>query len=193
MKILSALSKMTASAALLLFCQAAVAADECQIISGTQQINHGRFIQEEMRAGKTNVQGVSYDWLATQTRTFDVTVLCDKPQKIRLYFDGPARKSTLFRFGQRGVLDLRVKNARIDDRTVQIATGSRGAVLTEGANTVAVRPGFGVAPYDGQEIAGRQFMVTVELTTYLSPKAFQTRDTAEIEETLTLSEEHTAP
>lgn len=187
MKIAAALRSLAAVTVLSLLSHSVLANDGCQIISGTQQVDYGRFIRDDMRSGKTDVDGIAYQWLAAQTRTFDVTVLCDEPQKIRLFIDGPARKNTVFRFGQNGAINLKVKNGRMDDRSVQLATGARGATLTQGADSQTVKPGFGIAPFDGQVLTGRQFVVTVEVTTYLSQKAFQSRDNAQIEEILNLN------
>lgn len=48
-------------------------------------------------------------------------------------------------------------------------------------------PDMSAAAVNGQEVAGKQWVATLMITTYLADKAFQTSNTQDLEETYTVS------
>lgn len=183
--------------ALALFAAGYAHADDasCKIMSSTKTIDYGQFRKDDMRAGQTDYQNVNYQWLATEKREFTVSVSCESTQKIRIFVEGGAKQNKLFRFSTAGAMILKAKDARMDNQSVQLIAVAHGVPIStqSAAQEVTVPPGYDLVAMNGQELAGKQFVITFNLTTYLPPKVFIANDNTDMEEILTLDYEATSP
>ncbi|HEM6718540.1 TPA: hypothetical protein U2I22_003955 [Citrobacter koseri] len=161
---------------------------DCQILSSTKQVDYGRFRREDMREGSTEYAGNMYHGYASVTRELQVSVICTDEHKIRLFVDGPARQGQAWQFSDNGAMSIKMKNARVDNAPVQLASVPRGAAqVSGGAAEMTLLPDMSAAAVNGQEVAGKQWVATLMITTYLADKAFQTSNTQDLEETYTVS------
>jgi len=161
---------------------------DCQIMSSLKQVDYGRFRREEMRQSSTEYTGKSYSGYASVTREIQVAVECPDARRIRLYVDGPSRQGLAYRFSDNGIMRFEVKDARVDGTAVQLTAINRGAVSVQGgAAQVTLSPDKAVAAVNGQEVAGRQWVATLSITTYLSDNAFRVSNTSDLSENVTLS------
>ncbi|HAS1027790.1 DUF1120 domain-containing protein [Enterobacter cloacae] len=188
--------KCTIASALLVVCMAishvpsALAEEGCQVASSVKNIEYGRLRRESLREARTDIEGKSYKGYASIERDIQVTVICPDERKIRLSVDGPARGSKAFRFSDNGAMRIIAKEARVDSGVVQVAVVPRGSeLLTAGASETALPPGMSLAALNGQEVTGKQLVVTLSVVTYLNDNAFKVSNTSEIEELLTVNYE----
>ncbi|WP_421511252.1 hypothetical protein ACOQH0_22740 [Enterobacter sp. JS8-1] len=165
-----------------------LAEEECQVVSSVKNINNGLLRRETMREVTTEIGGKSYRGYASPEREIQVSVICPDVRKIRLLVDGPARGNKAYRFSDNGVLKITAKEARMDSGAVQLTAVPRGsAQITAGAAEVALPPDMSLVAVNGSEVAGKQLVVTLSVTTYLNDNAFKTGNTAELEEMLTVN------
>lgn len=161
---------------------------DCQIMTSTKQVDYGRFRTEEMTQGSTEYNGKTYSGYASMTRELQVSVMCPDERKIRLFVDGPARSGKAYRFSDSGAMSVKMKDARVDGESVQLASVSRGAVQAQGGSAeITLLPDMAAAAVNGQEVAGRNWTATMMITTYLSADTFRVSNNIDLEETYTVS------
>lgn len=161
---------------------------DCEVMSSVKRLDYGRYRKEDMRQVSAEYTGKVYNGYASVTREFQVSVLCPDTRKIRLYIDGASRQGAVYKFSDNGAMKIEFKDARVDNTTVRLASVDRGAVAVQGGSSqVTLPPEKALAAVDGAEVAGKQLVATMMVTTYLSEKAFSVTNTTDLLETLTLN------
>lgn len=162
----------------------------CHLSTSTRAIDYGVFSREDMRPGRWDGLGVTQKWFMSGSPEIQVMVYCTTPHRIRLFVDGVARKHHVFRFTSGGGLTLKAYNARMNKKPVALSPVVRGQGRAQGGNAMMmITPGKGIAATFGSEVAGNDFVVTLDVTSYLSSAAFLAREQRWLEETLRLSVE----
>ncbi|MEX9254582.1 hypothetical protein [Pseudenterobacter timonensis] len=161
---------------------------DCEMMSAVKKVDYGRYRKEDMRQTSAEHIGKVYNGYASVTREVQVSVLCPDARKMRISVDGTARQNMAYRFTDNGAMKIEFKDGRVDGSPVQLAAVDRGAVAVQGgASQVTLNPEKALAAVNGTEVAGKEFVATMMVTTYLSDKAFSVTNTTDLQETLTLN------
>ncbi|EBP3214002.1 hypothetical protein AHZ37_001869 [Salmonella enterica subsp. indica] len=161
---------------------------ECEMMSAVKIVDFGRYRKEEMQKGSTEYVGKVYNGYASVTREFQVSVICPDVRKMRISINGAARQNRAYRFTDSGAMKIAFKDGRVDGTTVQLATADIGSVAVQGGESeVTLPPEKALVAVNGTEVAGKQFVATMMVTTYLSDNAFSVSNSTDLTETLTLN------
>lgn len=171
------------------------AADVCHLSANRVSVNYGEFDAERMERGITEFSGAMQRWLAPARETFSLRVDCDKPQKIRLFFDGIARQNALFRFSSHGAMVVTVQNARVDNQSVLIVpvTWGQPQLNQPGTAELKLTPGQGIGFRIDEERVGLSMTILLTVLPYLSPQVFDVRERVTLEEVIHVSLENLTP
>ncbi|PDP91796.1 DUF1120 domain-containing protein [Enterobacter cloacae] len=161
---------------------------ECEMMSALKTVDFGRYRKEDMQKGSVEHVGKVYNGYASQTREFQVSVMCPDVRKMRISINGAARQNRAYRFTDSGAMKIAFKDGRVDGNTVQLTAVDIGTVVVHGgASEVTLPPEKALVAVSGTEVAGEQFVATMMVTTYLSDKAFSVSNATDLTETLTLN------
>lgn len=144
----------------------------CQISTSSPEINYGDMSPaqlQELAGGRRLTPG---------KRMMTVSVTCPYSQSMRLTLRGERASNGDLRYGERGSLSLRMLEAQLDGRPVQLTTTKADGRLNGSARSdVALRPGDSVAAtQNGQRIVGKNFQLQLEVEPVMPESA--TRVTA---------------
>ncbi|WP_318369503.1 hypothetical protein [Enterobacter sp.] len=167
----------------------AQADERCTASSSQSTIDYGQLQQQDLTPGESTFGTRSINWLATGEQEVRLDIHCAQPEKVRLFFSGNSTHGKLFSFGEQGAVQVKLQEARIDNRPVTLRHAAWGEAVS-GGGSETLNMGAeknGVAFIDGGEATGQHLTVTMHVRSYLSPEAFQVRDESVLENLLTIA------
>jgi len=134
---------------------------ECQLMASQQTVSYGTLSAAERQAAKE--QDVELP-----ERHLQLTVNCDKSQRVRLFFSSSLPKNNAFAFGSEGRMKVTAMNAVVDDREVLLTPVRlpESAITNAGNNRMAVTLDEGAAFVAGDEVSGQHFSLTLAVSSY---------------------------
>lgn len=117
--------------------------------------------------------------VALPEKQFVLYVHCDKPQRIRLFFDSAYAQNGRFALGNRGEMNITAGQAVADDRDVMLVpVRSAGAPITaEAAKRSRIVLNQGIAFVQGEEIEASQLSVVLNVASMMESQAITDRVT----------------
>jgi hypothetical protein len=111
-------------------------------------------------------------------RLIGLTLSCAQPIEMSLFYRAMAATAGRFHFAERGSYQVRIRDAVLDGRSVDIGLIARiGQPPTETASSLIWRPEHGVVPVlAGVSVQGRRFSAQLELTAWVQEHGMQVRD-----------------
>ncbi|WCM50409.1 DUF1120 domain-containing protein [Pseudomonas sp. WJP1] len=111
-------------------------------------------------------------------RQLSLNLSCPQPIDMSLFYRATAATAERFRFAERGSYQVRVRDAVLDGKSVDIGLiAAAGQPPKETAANLIWRPGHGVAPiHAGASLQGRHFSVLLELSAWVQEQGMQVRD-----------------
>ena len=147
--------KHTLSLILLLAFSCGVKA-QCQLITSQQTISYGSLsaMERQSAGGKA---------ITLPEKQLTLNVMCDKPQRIRLFFGSSLPQGGNFALGEKGEMKFTAMKARVDDRDVLLApvTSAHGELTAAEASQVDINLNDGIAFVSGDELTGKTMSVTL--------------------------------
>ena len=134
---------------------AAQAEDDCTMQFSQQKLDYGSFTRSELQTSKT-----SSGLLSMGKRTFSLSSTCGAGALIGVTFNANSHDENGYRFAQNGLFTLKIIDAQLDGRTVQMRPSAR---IASGAESGLLRPGDYLVPHDGQTPAlGERLNLQIE-------------------------------
>jgi hypothetical protein len=132
-------------------------ATHCDVVMSEPTLHLGRVMHPGVSAGSA-----PHDAYAIAARTVSVNVGCSEETGLALVVRGNALGER-FRFARGGHVAVRMSNAQVDGRSVELATvGSAAEVPSHSAASVEVKPGNRIVPMAAGVIA-RGTVMTVQV------------------------------
>ncbi|NWL20892.1 DUF1120 domain-containing protein [Pseudomonas umsongensis] len=111
-------------------------------------------------------------------RRLGLSLSCSQPVDMSVFYRAMAATAERFRFAERGSYQIRVRDAALDGRSVEIgliAGVGQAPVMT--ASNLIWRPAHGIVPVQaGVPAQGRHFTAQLELTAWVQEQGQQVRD-----------------
>ena len=111
-------------------------------------------------------------------RQMSLSLSCSLPTDMSLFYRAMAATADRFHFAERGSYQLRIRDAVLDGRSVDLGLiGAGGQPPVATASNLIWRPGHGVVPvHAGLPLQGRTFSAQLELTAWVEEQGMQVRD-----------------
>lgn len=112
-------------------------------------------------------------------RHTNLSVSCSQPIDMSVFYRAMAATAERFHFAERGSYQMRIRDAVLDGRSVDIGLiAGVGQSPAETGSSLIWRPDQGVVPMQaGVPIQGRNFSAQLELTAWVKDQGMQVRDT----------------
>ena len=144
---------------------AADASAACQLQLSDAQIIYAPVTRGELLAKPGNRLSDS-ELRVGEPRDLDILMTCDRPARLTLQFNGPAKESSSYRFGASGRATLRLHDLFIDDRQATIDDGGKEA------SEMAFTPGAVLTFWqDGRPATGRVMRAKVTIAAWMPADA----------------------
>ncbi|MNJ39262.1 hypothetical protein D3C77_341310 [compost metagenome] len=145
-------------------------ADECRLLSGPERIDYGTLDRSRLSPQQPS--------LALPRQTTQVSLSCNSPTDLSLFFKAQALDSERWQLGANGQYRIQASLAMVDGEPVELGLLSHvGATPGPAAAQLDWRPQHGVVPLKaGVPLRGRTLSLTLSVDSELSAVAFQVRD-----------------
>lgn len=150
-------------------------AADCDMQLSSREVDYGALHRGELTSS-ARVAAVPLG-----KRQLTLSVICRQPIAIGLRFDGDPVGADAYRFGGRGSFTVRLSEATVDGRPVQLFAfpGSGG---TGAASSVLMRPdGIIGVTAQGARLTGKAFTFKAEIDTTIDDAATRVRDLSVLE------------
>lgn len=165
------------AAVLALVANAALAAD-CDMQLSNREVNYGALHRGELTTGAQMAA------IPLGKRQLALSVMCRQPTAIGLRFDGQPAGADAYRFGGQGSFTVRLSDATLDGRPVQLASLSGSGGTGTASNAASMKPnGLVVTTAHGAPVTGKAFTAQVEIDTYIDDATTRVRDLSVLEGT----------
>ncbi|MFP2768851.1 hypothetical protein [Oceanisphaera sp. KMM 10153] len=163
------------AAALALVANLALAA-ECDMQLSSREVNYGALYRGELTTG------AAMSAIALGKRQLTLTVACRQPTAMGLRFDATPAGEDAYRFARQGAFTVRLHDATLDGRPVQLASRSANGDTGSPSGAAQMKPGgVVVTAAEGAEATGKVFTVQVEIDTRIDDAATRARDISVLE------------
>lgn len=129
---------------------------ECQLVTSQQTVSYGALsaMERQSAGGKA---------IALAEKQLMLNVMCDKPQRVRLFFGSSLSQGGNFALGEKGEMKFTAMKARVDGKEVLLApvTSAHGGLTTAGNARVDIVLNEGIAFVSGDELIGKNMSVTL--------------------------------
>lgn len=144
--------------------------DECQLNLSQPMLDYG-LMNRAIRPDSTPERNLG-------ERQLSLSLNCSHPTDMSLFYRAMAATATRFHFADRGSYQVRIRDAVLDGRPVDIGLISGvGQVPVQTASNLTWRPDHGVVPVQsGVPLQGRTFSAQLELTAWVREQGMQVRD-----------------
>lgn len=134
------------------------ALSECQLVTSQQSVSYGTLSAAERQVAQVELP----------ERNLQLTVNCDKPQRVRLFFGSALSQNNEFAFGSQGKMKVTAMKAMVDNREVLLAPVKlpESAITTAGMTKMAVTLNEGAAFVSGDEVRGQHFSLTLAVSSH---------------------------
>lgn len=140
----------------------------CSVSLGSHTVDYGALSRWQLRDSEAGSRHVTFG-----KRTLMLSVICPSSQPLVLRLNGERSAKGDLRYGERGWLAIRVLEANLDGKSVQVVSSRPDGVI-EGAasDSLTLQPGQVFAPgVNGQVAKGQSFTARVEIEPMLSAEA----------------------
>jgi hypothetical protein len=144
---------------------------ECQLVTSQQTVTYSPLsaMERQSAGGKT---------IRLPEKQLALNVICDKPQRVRLFFSSSLPRSNIFALGDSGEMKITAMTARVDDKEAMLASVSgANAVLTDsGHQQVDIALNGGIAFLNGDELTGQNISVTLAVNSEVKSASITDRE-----------------
>ncbi|MFJ2550256.1 DUF1120 domain-containing protein [Pseudomonas sp. NPDC087612] len=132
----------------------------CSLTLGGGVVDYGTLSRWQLQDAQTGHNNVTFG-----KRTLTLSVACPYTQSMRLTVRGERSDRGDFRYGNRGSMIVRLFDAQIDGKSVQIASGTPDGIINGAAGDSALlRPSESFAAISSGQLAkGKTFTARVEI------------------------------
>lgn len=157
----------------------------CNISSSQAEVNYGSLRKDDIGARKDNVYQLN-------ERELQVSVNCDEPKKIAVFFNGQENENG-FKFSDKGAVMVEASGAMLDGVQVLLSKTSDHVLFTPEstmAKNIVIRNNVGIIPVrSGVALKGKQFSITLLVKPYLKINNIYVVDNTQIQSDLRLNVE----
>lgn len=150
-------------------------ADNCQVQISNPVVNYGPVTRTQLLERQVSPMDIS---LGKHSVTLSAT--CKQATLMTMFFRATG-EGNAYRFGNAGTFTLRLSQARLDGKTVNLGSVEAvGQPPVTPVSSALLRPGFGLAPMiDERQVKGLSFTATVEIDTRVLSTASRVPDRTE--------------
>lgn len=130
----------------------------CKLSANSDVIDYGSY-------SRWQLQDSGGQKVSPGKRILMVNVICPYKKVMRVILHGDRASNGNLRYGNKGSVTMRLLDAQLDGKTVQVAATKAGSHLrTSSESNIFLQPGLGiVAIHNGQPVEGKSFSARIEI------------------------------
>ncbi|KFK95640.1 MULTISPECIES: hypothetical protein [unclassified Serratia (in: enterobacteria)] len=132
----------------------------CNMSLGAQTIDYGSKTRWELKSSSNTPSS-----LTPGKRTLMLSVICPYSQPIQFFLSGAGTAEGQLRYGDKGSLRLTIRDAKVDNNSVQLAISAQNGIITgQPQPLLMLKSDSGFSPTEnGQAIKGKVFNAMLDI------------------------------